>query len=84
MFSITLLFGDWIYSPTLRDAGPHLCISGEEQIQGGVKARKITQDLMIRDERKEREALAHPGRSKPDLDPTSREGGALNSLALYP
>lgn len=55
------------------DEGPHLCISGVGQNQGGFEARRIIQSYMmtIRDKRKEKEALAHPGRSKPDLDPTS-------------
>lgn len=55
----------------LRDEGPHPCIFGEGQIQVGVEARRIVQHLMIKDKRKEREALAHPGSSQPDLDPTS-------------
>lgn len=81
-----ITLGSRFYRPRLRDEGPHPRISGEGriQIQGGVKAGRIMQDLMMGDKRKEREALAHPGRSKHDLDTTSWEGRALNSLAPHP
>lgn len=45
----------------------------EGQIQGGVKARRVMQDLMIRDKGKERKKSAGSSRKqqKPDLDLTS-------------
>lgn len=68
--------------PEMRD---HTRVSLErERSREESRLEGSCRDLFIRNKRKEKEVLAHPGRSKPDLDPTSWEGGALNSLALYP
>lgn len=67
-----------VWGADLQAEGPHPRISGEEQVQGGVKTGRITQDLMIRDKRKERAALAHPG-SNLTLTPLP-----LNSLTVHP
>lgn len=58
----------------------HTLVSGEGQLQGGVKARRIMQDLVMRDKRKEREALAHPGEAKLTLTPFPEREGILNWL----
>ncbi|KAK9541630.1 hypothetical protein VZT92_001658 [Zoarces viviparus] len=72
--SYSAVQGVQIQRPSLGDEEPHPRVSGEGQIQGGVKAMRIMQDLTIRDKRKESEALADPGSSKRDLDTTSWEG----------
>lgn len=62
IFSITLLFGDGIYS--LRDEGPHLCVSGEGQIHTGDKVKGSYRMMTIRDEQKEERSAGSSTRKK--------------------